>query len=100
MREDLERILELYRFEPPDIFTRSEAESHLNLYLNHKLVNKEIRDYKVFDKLQLFPPATEVTLSFEIIIQRLDHVFDVWEIGVYPVGNKDIVKKKLKKIKI
>lgn len=94
MREDLERILELYRFEPPGLFTRSEAESHLNLYLNHKLVNKEIRDYKVFDKLQLFP--TEATLSFDIIIQRLDRLTHVWEISVC----QDIVKKKLKKIKI
>lgn len=67
MKEDLEAILETYRFEFPDEITRRSIINDLSNYMESNRRNGIIHDFIVIDKTYEFPPRQQ--LEFEVTYQ-------------------------------
>ena len=66
MRDDLNNILEALRYEFPDERTRAHILDVINLYMNVRVINEEISDYRVRDITGTSYPIDYTRLEFEI----------------------------------
>lgn len=67
MRDDLNNILEAFRYEFPDERTRAHILDVINLYMNDRVINEEISDYHVRDITGTSYPIDYTRLEFEIV---------------------------------
>ena len=88
MRDDLNNILEAFRFEFPDERTRHHILQVLDVYMNDRMINGEITDYALRDITGTSFPIDYTRLEFEIVYLRHQYDYEVITLGMSSENNR------------
>ena len=96
MRDDLNNILEAFRFEFPDERTRHHILQVLDVYMNDRMINGEITDYALRDitGTSYWPclngehTIDYTRLEFEIVYLRHQYDYEVITLGMTSENNR------------
>lgn len=94
MRDDLNNILEAFRFEFPDERTRQHILQVLNVYMNDRVIYREITTYEIRDITGSSFPIDYTRLEFEIVFAFNSHLnqgeynYEVMTLCMYSENNR------------
>jgi hypothetical protein len=88
MRDDLNNILEAFRFEFPDERTRQNILEVLNVYMNDRVISREITSYQIRDITGTSFPIDYTRLEFEIVYSNWTTNYEVITLGMSSENNR------------